>query len=186
MRSGVHCHTTVASSAVLVAAAAAGTNPLFVGLASHFLLRDRLGRLVWLGILLSLAGGAIIGLGDFDISGRGLLGDSLALLGAVAGSSYFLLGRQLRRRLSLLAYVLPTYWTAAVVLALAAWLAGNRFLGYSGPTCLIFLLLALGPQIVGHSSLNWALKHLSPTLVTVSIQLAASPPSRSWPRSRLI
>jgi len=157
-------YTTVASSVVLVA-----TNPLFVGLASHFLLRDKLNRLIWLGVLLSIAGAVIIGLGDFTVTGRGLLGDFLALLGAVAGSSYFLLGRQLRRRLSLLAYVLPTYWTAAVVLTLAAWLAGNRFAGYSGQTFLMFLLLALFPQIAGHSSLNWALKHLSPTLVTVSL-----------------
>jgi len=156
--------TTVASSVVLVA-----TNPLFVGLASHFLLSEKVDRAMWLGIVVSVIGAAIIGYGDFDVAGKALWGDLLALLGALAGSSYLLMGRRLRARLSLLTYVFPTYWTAAIVLSLGAWIAGDSLAGFSGRTYLMFLLLALVPQIVGHSMLNWALKHLSPTLVSVSI-----------------
>ena len=157
-------YTTVASSAVLVA-----TNPLFVGFASHFIFRQRQSRAIWVGILVSILGAAIIGFGDFDVSGRALIGDLLALLGALSVSCYFLIGRELRSRLSLLTYVFPTYWTAAVVLALAAALSGHRFTGYSAQTYGLFLLLALLPQIIGHSLLNWTLRHLSPTMVTVSI-----------------
>jgi len=156
-------YTSVASSVVLVT-----TAPIFVGLASPLLLHVKLERGVWLGILLSIAGGVIISFGDMTLSGRALLGDLLALLGAMAISAYFLIGRQLRRRLSLLAYVLPTYWMAAVVLALAAWAAGDSFGGYTAQTWLMLLLLAIFPQIIGHSLMNWSLRHVSPTMVTVS------------------
>lgn len=157
-------YTSVASSVVLVS-----TNPLFVGLVSHFFLGERVGRAMWLGIAISVIGGAVIGLGDFDISWRALLGDFLALMGALAGSAYFLLGRRLRSRLSLLTYIFPTYWTAALVLLAAAGIAGDALRGYSGPTYGMFLLLALVPQLMGHSMLNWSLRHLSPALVAVSL-----------------
>ena len=156
-------YTTVASSVVLVA-----TNPVFVGLASHFLLGERMGRLMWVGILVAVAGSMVIGYGDFDVAGRALLGDGLALVGALAGACYFLIGRELRKRLSLLAYIWPTYSTAAAVLTLAALAAGDRLVGHTPQTYLLFLLLALAPQIMGHSMLNWSLRHLSPTLVAVA------------------
>ncbi len=156
-------YTTVASSVVLVA-----TNPLFVGLASHFFLGERMGGLMWLGLLVAVAGSMIIGYGDFGLTGRALLGDGLALVGAAAGAGYFLIGRRLRQRLSLLAYIWPTYGTAAVFLILAALAAGDRLVGYTPHTYLMFLLLALVPQIMGHSMLNWSLRHLSPTLVAVA------------------
>ena len=157
-------YTSVASSVVLVS-----TNPLFVGLASHFFLGERVGGAMWLGILLSVIGGVVIAFGDSSVSGGALLGDLLALLGAVTGSAYFVIGRRVRQRLSLLAYVFPVYWVAAIVLAASAGIAGNAFQGYAPTTYLMFLLLALVPQIVGHSMLNWTLGHLPPTLVSVSI-----------------
>jgi len=156
-------YTTVASSVVLVA-----TNPLFVGLASHFFLGERMSGLMWLGLLVAVAGSMIIGYGDFGLTGRALLGDGLALVGAAAGAGYFLIGRRLRQRLSLLAYIWPTYGTAAVFLILAALAAGDRLVGYRPHTYLMFLLLALVPQIMGHSMLNWSLRHLSSTLVAVA------------------
>jgi drug/metabolite transporter (DMT)-like permease len=71
--------------------------------------------------------------------------------------------------LSLLTYVAPTYWVAAVVLTLAVLLTGQSFAGYPARTYLMFLLLAIGPQIVGHSSINWSLRYLSPTFVTAAV-----------------
>ena len=157
-------YTSVASSVVLVS-----TNPLFVGLASHFFLGERVGRAMWIGIALSVVGGIVIGFGDSDGSGRALIGDLLALVGALAGSAYFLIGRRVRQRLSLLTYVYPVYWVAAIVLLASAGIAGNSLRGYAPTTYLMFLLLALVPQIVGHSMLNWTLGHLPPTVVSVSI-----------------
>ncbi len=156
-------YTSVAASVVLVS-----TSPLFVGVASHFLYGEKLSPLKILGILLAMAGASIIGMGGFEVSLGALWGDILALLGAMAVSGYFLIGKGLRRRLSILAYIYPTYWTAAISLILASLAAGHPFTGYTPRTYLMFILLALIPQILGHSSFNWALRYLSSTLVTVA------------------
>jgi len=155
--------TTVASSVVLVE-----TNPLFVALASHFLLRERVSRLTAVGIVVAVVGGALVSLGDFTLSGWALLGDLLALVGGLMAAAYFLFGRRLRQRLSIVAYIWPVYAAAAVVLLAICWLSGQRLSGYTPATYLMILLLAVGPQLLGHSSLNYALGQLPATLVTVA------------------
>ncbi len=157
-------YTSVASSVVLV-----NTAPLFVGLAMHFVFREQLPSLMLAGITLATLGGAIIGWDDFRVSGWALWGDILAVLGAVGLAAYFLIGRDLRRRLSLLAYITPTYWTAAVVLTAAMLCSGQNVAGYPLRAYLMILLMSIGPQVIGHSSFNWALGYLSPAFVTVSI-----------------
>jgi len=157
-------YTSVASSVVWVS-----TSPLFVGLAARFLLKERVPSRMFVGIILATLGGAIIGWTDFRISGWALWGDFLAVMGAIMVSAYFLLGQNVRQRLSLLAYVTPTYWTAALVLGIAVVVSRQSFWGYPARSYLMFLLLAVGPQIIGHSSLNWALRYLSPTFVTATV-----------------
>ncbi len=156
--------TTVASSVVLVT-----INPLFVALASHFILRERLSRLTVAGVVLSVAGSILIGYGDVALSGWALLGDFLALVGALCASAYFLLGRSLRQRLPILAYIWPVYTVSALALLLTCLLGGQALSGYTAESYLLLLLLALGPQLLGHSALNYALGHLSATLVTVAV-----------------
>lgn len=155
--------TSVAVSVVLVA-----TSPLWVGLISHLFLGERLTRHQGLGLAVALAGSAVIGFGDAGQGTHRLVGDGLALAGALSAAGYFLIGRRLRARLSLVGYVFPVYSTAAIVLLMAAGLAGAPMAGYAPTTWLWLLLLALGPQILGHSSLNWALRHVSATFVTLA------------------
>jgi len=156
--------TTVASSVVLMS-----THPLFVALGSRFILRERITRLTLLGVSLSLAGTILVGYGDFGLSQRRLLGDLLALVGGLMAAAYFLLGRRLRQRLSVLAYIWPVYSTAALVLLVTCLVTRQPFLGYAPVTYWMIVLLAVGPQILGHSSLNYALEHLSATFVTVAV-----------------
>lgn len=157
-------YTTVASSVILVS-----TNPIFVGLASHYLLRERLRRRTVVAIAITLMGSAIVGYGDFGLSGKALWGDLLALIGAVTGSTYILLGRAVRRKLSTLAYVWPCYGIAGLILLALSAVSGQPLHGYDGQTWLVLILLALGPQITGHSVFNWALGHFSPIFVTLAI-----------------
>lgn len=156
--------TSVASSVILVSA-----TPLFVALATPLVLHERVPRVLALSVLLAMAGSAIIGLGDAGSLGGALAGDLLALTGALMASVYMLVGRLLRRKLSLLAYIWPMYGLAAVVLLVGCAVAGQPLVGYSPRVYGLLVLLALGPQIVGHSSANWALRYLSPTFVTVAI-----------------
>lgn len=157
-------YTSVAASVVLVS-----TSPLFVGLGSFLILRERLSRPLVIGLAIATIGSILIGMGDGGEGTHRLTGDLLALAGALSVAGYFLIGRQLRVRLSLLAYVLPVYSTAAVVLMTVAALARVPLGGYPPLPWLWLLLLALGPQITGHSSLNWALRHLPATYVTLAV-----------------
>jgi drug/metabolite transporter (DMT)-like permease len=163
-------YTSVASSVALVT-----TNPLWVALLSLLLWGERPAPLTLVGVLLAVAGSVLIGLSDSGLAGgpNALLGDGLALLGALTVSGYFLIGRVLRRRLSLLAYIWLAYTSAAIILLAVALLLGDIQLGappgYPPLAYLLVLGLALGPQLLGHSAFNWALRYLSPTFITVAL-----------------
>lgn len=158
-------YTSVMSSVVLVS-----TNPLFVGLASVLLLRESLRGWTMVGIAVAMVGSALIGVTDLGQSGaESLQGDALALAGAAAVSGYLLIGRKLRKQLSLIAYIGLVYSTAAVVLLALMSAMGAGVFGYSVKGYALVLLLALGPQLIGHSSYNWALKYLSATFITITL-----------------
>jgi len=169
--------TSVASSVALVQ-----TAPIIVALLSPFFLKERLAPLTWLGIGIAFAGSVLISVSDvcamhmFSLScpeagslwgDQALKGDVLALAGAVSVSGYLLIGRKIRSKMSLLAYLFLTYGTAALSLTLLAVLAGQPFTGYSPTIYLWFLLLALLPQLTAHSSVNWALRYLPAAIVSI-------------------
>jgi len=157
-------HTSVAAAVVLVS-----TSPIFVALASRVLLHERTSRGVVIGMIISFCGTALIGVSDVGNGIHQILGDSLALVGAAMGASYLLIGRKMRAKVSLLAYVYPVYGTAAVLLMSAVALIGLPALPERSIAWLWLLLMALGPQILGHSIVNWSLKYLSTTFVTIAI-----------------
>ena len=157
-------YTSVASSVVFVS-----TSPLFVGVAAHFFTSERLTARMAAGIVIATLGGMVIGYGDMRIGPAELWGDFLAILGAITVAGYLLIGRGLRPKLSLLAYIFLTYGTAAVELLIIAVVTRQPFTGFPPNTYLMFALLAVVPQLIGHSSFNWALRFLSATYVSVTI-----------------
>lgn len=156
--------TTVASSVVL-----GTTTPIWVSLVSHFFLGEKLSRREWIGILVAVGGGFLVGAGDISLSQRHLLGDFVALISAWAISIYFLIGRGLRKRLSLLNYTSIVYTTAAVLLMFFTIASGVSPVSFAARDYFILLMLAVFPQLIGHNSLNWALSRLKASLVTVSV-----------------
>lgn len=156
--------TSVASSVVLVS-----THPVFVGLGGWLFLRERVGWSLMLGIVLSVLGSGLISYGDLGLAGQALLGDGLAILGAITASGYLLLGRKMRKSQGLLSYVFPVYATAGIVTVVLGLLFRERFTGYSTHTYLFLLLLALVPQLIGHTTFNWALRYLPASLVAITI-----------------
>jgi drug/metabolite transporter (DMT)-like permease len=157
-------YTSVASSVVLVT-----THPIFVGIGSLVFLKERLGLNLIIGIGLSVIGSGLIGYGDMALSKEALMGDGLALLGALAASGYFLVGRKMRKNQDLLAYIFPVYSTAGLVLIILSLFFRKPFFGYSSTTYLFFFLLALIPQLIGHTTFNWALKYLPASMVAITI-----------------
>jgi len=154
----------VANSVVLV-----NTNPLWVGVLTPVISKDRLTLMTKIGIVISVIGGVIIGAGDFATGGQALWGDFLALLGSICAAIYLLLGRNLRRKLSLLAYVIICYGSAAIILWALVIALGLQVVGFSSTTYAAFAGMALISQIIGHTSYNWALKWFSASLIAVSL-----------------
>jgi len=170
-------YTSVASSVVFVS-----TGPLWVALLSPVLLNERLARTAIIGLGLSLLGGTIIGLSDACVwdaglscpalqdvlQGRAMFGNFLALAGAWTVTGYLIIGRKLRANISLIPYIFMVYGFAAVVLIIIMLGAGESPFGYAPKTYGWIFLLAALPQLIGHSTYNWALKHLPAALVAVT------------------
>jgi drug/metabolite transporter (DMT)-like permease len=170
-------YTTIASSVVLVS-----TGPLWVALLSPLFLREPLTRPVLIGMALALVGGIVIGLSDSCtwnngiacpslnqvLRGRALFGNFLALLGALTVAGYLIIGRKLRARVSLVPYIFLVYSTASICLLIYMVVAKESPLGFSVITYVWILLLALVPQLIGHSTYNWALAHLPAAFVAIT------------------
>ena len=169
-------YTTVASSVVFV-----NTTPLWVALLSPFILKESITRTVMIGMILALIGGLVIALNDICIisystlicpplselfRGRAFIGDLLAICGAIMLALYVMMGRKLRSNYSLVGYIFVVYGLAAIVLIGLALLNREQLVGYSPQTYLWLLLIALFPQLLGHSSFNWSLKYVSAAIVS--------------------
>jgi drug/metabolite transporter (DMT)-like permease len=157
-------YTTVTSSVVLVTA-----SPIFVAIASYLLFREKITGRIIAGVIVSIIGAIIIGFNNWQLGGTSLHGSILSLLGAMAIAGYLLIGRRLRQNMGLLSYVFLTYTSAAVFLLITTFIKGASLTGYSGDTYLMFILLALIPQLLGHSALNWSLRYVPATMVTIAV-----------------
>jgi drug/metabolite transporter (DMT)-like permease len=153
----------IATSVVLV-----NSHPLFVVIASYLFLGERPDeRMVW-GTTAGLVGIAIIGKDGFSDAGVVLLGDGLALLGALAVVGYFIVGRKVRARVSLLGYATPLYAVCSLLLLSLLLTRGDKLYPYSPIAWGYFVALAVVPTILGHTVFNWALKHVPPSAVSVT------------------
>lgn len=156
--------TSVASSVVLVT-----TQPLWVFLLSVFFLQEKPTRAMWVGLALALAGSMVVVFTQAEGGQSRLVGNLLAVAGAIMMACYFLVGRRLRCKLPLALYSALVYGSSSIVLALFILVRGIVPWGYQPTTWLIFASLAFIPTILGHNSLNWALKYLPATMVSVVI-----------------
>lgn len=163
-------YTSVASSAVLVQ-----TTPVWVAVLGFLLARELPRRGVMLGLGVTLIGGGLIAagsdgrlfLGMNDVSSR--VGNILALAGAFFMAAYLFIGRWMRAGLSLLSYIWVVYSAAAIFLVAAVLLSGKSLTGYPASVYLWGLALAVGPQILGHSSFNYALRYVSMVVIAVAL-----------------
>lgn len=172
-------YTSVPSSAVLVA-----TSPLWVALLAPVFLKEKITRMVGIGLAIALAGSVVVGGGDAcqwtasglnceslsqALQGKSLLGNGLALAGAWFAAAYLIIGRKVRAEMSLLSYTFVVYGTAAVTLLLMVAFSHQSLTGYSPGTYAFFVALAIIPQLLGHSSFNWALKFVPAAMVSLAL-----------------
>jgi drug/metabolite transporter (DMT)-like permease len=172
-------YTTVASSVVLVS-----TVPLWVALLSPFTIKETIHKAVITGLIFTLIGVGVVAISDSCstssghlacprlvdfMHGQAFLGDILAICGAIAGAGYLLIGRKLRSKMSLISYISLVYGMAAIVLVVIMLSARENPFGYSPQIYLWLILLAIIPQLIGHSTFNWALGYLSAAYVSITL-----------------
>jgi len=160
--------TTIAASTVLV-----DLQPVIVAGASAAWLREAPSRRQWTGILLAIVGAAVLGSADWNGSSphgsTAFLGDLLALGAGVAGALYYLTGRRVRQQLDLWPYVAIVYGVCFLTL-LSISIAARLPLLHQPPRELaIFAALAIGPMLLGHTGMNWAVKFAPAFIVNLTV-----------------
>lgn len=168
-------YTTVAASTVLVT-----LGPVWTAVIGTWMGIERLSARSWTGILISLGGAMLIGLSDSQ-SGTGatasnpVLGDLLALAGGMLAAVYRLLGRGAQRGgLSIGAYAAVAYGVGGLLLLPGPALFGlppglPAYTQYSPAFYFWLVVLAVVPQLIGHTSTNWAVRWFSPTLISLLV-----------------
>jgi drug/metabolite transporter (DMT)-like permease len=159
--------TTISSSTVLV-----NTQVLFVALGEWLFLKQRYSPLFFISIFLALGGVFLMGGADLSFSSAtALSGDLLALAGGFAAAIYFYLGGILRDRIPLTIYGALVYSFGALFIGIALFIQQglSGFYHYPPIAWLWFGVLALVPQIIGHTLLNYLLAQVQPVFITVAV-----------------
>ncbi len=166
--------TSLTYTSVLISTVLVTTSPLWVALFEVIFLRAHLRRGVIIGLAIAFMGGVVIGLVGGDTSATGsapLLGGALALAGAVAFACYLVIGRSVRDKLPLIPYIWMVYGLGGLFLLVVITFSQTPIVGYSANAYLIVLLIALIPQMIGHSSFNYAVRFVSATYVGIATQM---------------
>ncbi len=160
--------TSVASSVVLVQSA-----PIFVAIGSIIFLKEKPNAMMVVGIALAMLGSVTISIDDFSRDANSLSGNLLAICGAVGAAGYLLAGRKLRAEIDTFRYVTAVYSVTAILLLLITIFSGAPLFNYSANVYLLFFAIAIFPQIIGHTSFNWALEYFKAP--TISIIMLGEP-----------
>lgn len=157
-------YTSVASSTVLVT-----MQPLFAFVGTYIFFKERITIQAILSGLIAILGSVLISWGDFKVSGSALFGDILALIACALVTAYFLFGQDLRKRLSLITYTMIVYSISTVCLFFYVLIIGESFGPYPFMTWVWFILLAIMPNLLGHSLFNWSIKWVSANFISIAI-----------------
>jgi len=157
--------TTVATATALVA-----TQPVWQGLLARAQGRTLPPR-VWVGIVLAVAGAILATGADVTFSGRAVAGDLLALAGGMMSAVYMAAGERARATTSTTAYTTVCYTVCAALLAVVCLVGGVPLAGYDATAWLAIAGLVVGPQLLGHTLFNYALRRVPATTVSVLILL---------------
>lgn len=157
-------YTSVASSTVLVT-----LQPIFAFAGTYFFFKERLSVKTILSAVIAISGSVIISFGDFQLGGTAFYGDILALIGCALITAYLLFGQDVRQRLSLITYTFVVYSISSVTLFFYVLIKGESFGPHSQSDWMWFVLLALIPNLLGHTLFNWAIRWVSTNAISIAI-----------------
>lgn len=154
--------TSVAASVLLVS-----TTPVFTALVARFAFAERLPPRSWAGISLAVGGAAIVGGADFAGSSFG--GNVLAVCGAAGAAGYFMLAERAQKTISIMQFAVIAYGVAALLLLLPVLVGNVRLGGYDAATWWALGAIIVGPQLLGHTVINFVLRDIDSTTVAVVV-----------------
>ncbi|QKX51519.1 DMT family transporter [Planococcus glaciei] len=157
-------YTSVASSTVLVT-----LQPLFAFVGTYLFFKEHISLKTLISGMIAVLGSVLIGYGDFRISGTALYGDVLALIACALITGYLLFGQDVRKRLSLITYTFVVYGVSTITLFFYIIFKGESFGPYPASEWMWFLLLAIIPNLLGHTLFNWSLKWVSTNVISIAI-----------------
>lgn len=157
-------YTSIASSTVLVT-----LQPIFAFLGTYFFFKEKVSVKTIVAGCIAIIGSCYISWGDFQISGSALYGDILALIACALVTGYLLFGQEIRKRLSLITYTMIVYSVSSITLFCYVLITGGNFSPVTQTDWLYFLLLALIPNLLGHTLFNWSLKWISTNTISMAI-----------------
>ncbi len=157
-------YTSIAASSVLVQ-----TMPIWVALAGP-LIGEHTSARGWVGIMIALVGTVVIAAASTEGElTNPVLGDALAVAGAIFAATYVLIGRKVRQELSLVGYAGSVYAIAALALGAAMVVSGTPFVGFPAEAWLLFAAMTAGPQFLGHTVFNHLLGEVKASVVSVAL-----------------
>lgn len=157
-------YTSVASSTVLVT-----LQPLFAFIGTYIFFKEKVSLQTIVAGSVAIMGSFIISWGDFYVSGSALYGDILALIACALITGYLLFGQDVRQRLSLMTYTMVVYSVSTVCLFFYILITGQSFGPYEPTDWFWFSMLAIVPNLLGHTLFNWSLKWVSTNTISIAI-----------------
>ena len=157
-------YTSVASSTVLVT-----LQPIFALVGTYLFFKEKITLKAIGATVVAISGSVLIAWGDFKVSGDAFFGDVLALIACALVTGYFLFGQEVRKGLSLITYTMVVYSVSTVVLFIYVLVADQSFGPYESKEWIMFLLLAIVPNLLGHNLFNWAIKYVSTNIISITI-----------------
>ncbi len=157
-------YTSVASSTVLVT-----LQPIFAFIGTYLFFKEKVAFQSIVAVIVAISGSLLISWGDFRVSGAALYGDVLALIACAFITGYLLFGQDVRKRLSLMTYTMVVYSVSTITLFFYVLFMGQSFGPYESTDWFWFVMLAIVPNLLGHTLFNWSLKWVSTNTISIAI-----------------
>lgn len=160
-------YTSIASASVLVT-----MHPVLIILVERFWFKKSFAPSAWLGVALAFGGAVLLGVASSQlnqVAPNPLLGNLLAVIAAIIFAVYLFIGQRVRQKKAWIDYLFPVYTYAALACLAITIILGEGLFSITTAGLWAGFGLALGPQLIGHGSTNYAVKYISPTLLSTLI-----------------
>ena len=156
--------TSIAASVLL------GTcHVVYVAIIGWLILGERLNQRAIYGTIIALFGIIVLFWGDLVEDPGNFRGNILAFISGILAGLYYLSGRRLRKEISLPMYALVVYFFSALTMWSVVIVQDLPYQSLPVVEIQLFILMALIPTLLGHTTQNWALAYLPAYVVSISL-----------------